>query len=35
MFYNIKGNDNHGVNWATSHFSTEKIEISINDFLNV
>lgn len=35
MFYNIKGNDNHGVSWATSHFSTEKIDISINDFLNV
>jgi hypothetical protein len=35
MFYNIKGNDNHGGSWATSHFSTGGIDVSINDFLIV
>jgi len=32
MFYYIKGKDENGMCWATSHFSTEKIEVSINDF---
>lgn len=34
MFYKIKGKDNDGVCWATSHFSNGEIEVSINDFMN-
>ncbi|MCD4759417.1 DUF2971 domain-containing protein [archaeon] len=34
MFYYIKGDENAEICWATSHFSVEKIEVSINDFVN-
>ncbi len=32
MFYNIKGEVNNGVCWATSHFSEGEIKVSVNNF---
>lgn len=32
MFYNVKGLDNHGACWASSHFENGEIKVAINDF---